>query len=130
AVSRAWHTMRHNPGNQGFLAVIGLFLVGGMAAIVGNVYIWFGASPADAVRDTYHSTVFSNAISAAEYIAAHTRPGDRIAVLGSEPEIYFYSRRRSVTGYIYMYPLMEEQPYAATMQADLISDLERTRPEY
>jgi len=46
---------------------------------------------------------------------AHTNPTDTIAVLGSEPEIYFYSHRISATGYIYTYPLMEPQRYAVQM---------------
>jgi len=37
-------------------------------------------------------------------ISAPNRPVTaRIAVLGSEPQIYFYSRRHSATGYIYIY---------------------------
>jgi len=31
----------------------------------------------------------------------------------SEPPIYFYAGLRAAPGYIYMYPLMENQPYAA-----------------
>jgi hypothetical protein len=53
-----------------------------------------------------------------------------LAILGSEPEIFFYSGLRSVTGYIYMYPLFEEQPFALQMQEQLIADLERAKPEY
>src|SRR5262249_5578854 len=54
----------------------------------------------------------------------------RIAILGSEPEIYFYSRHLSATGYIYMYPLMETHPYAAQMQREMIAKIEQTNPEY
>jgi 4-amino-4-deoxy-L-arabinose transferase-like glycosyltransferase len=53
-----------------------------------------------------------------------------IAILGSEPEIYFYSRRRSASGNMYMYPLMETHPYAAQMQRELISQIETNNPEY
>jgi hypothetical protein len=51
-------------------------------------------------------------------------------VLGSEPEIYFLSGLRSASGYIYMYPLMEEHPYALKMQEEMIGEIERARPEY
>jgi len=37
----------------------------------------------------------------------------RIALIGSEPQIYFYVGLIAATGCIYMYPLMENQPYAA-----------------
>ena len=56
--------------------------------------------------------------------------GDRIAVLGSEPEIYFYSGRKSATGYIYTYPLMEKQAFAHHMQQEMIAEIEQARPKY
>ncbi len=60
----------------------------------------------------------------------HTEPGDTIAVLGSEPEIYFYSHRHSATGYIYTYGLMEPQKYAQQMQQEMIREIEAARPKY
>lgn len=53
-----------------------------------------------------------------------------MAVLGSEPEIYFLSQRRSATGFIYAYPLMENAPYALGMQKSMIQEIEQNRPEY
>jgi hypothetical protein len=40
----------------------------------------------------------------ASYLKEHTEPEDHLAILGSEPQIYFYSGRKSATGYIYTYP--------------------------
>ena len=57
-------------------------------------------------------------------------PQDLVAVLGSEPEIYFYSQRHSATGYIYTYPLVEEQPYASVMQSEFIREIESAAPEF
>ena len=53
-----------------------------------------------------------------------------MAVIGSEPEIYFYAGRRAATSYIYMYPLMEPHPFARRMQEDMIAQLERERPRF
>ncbi|MGZ7081339.1 MAG: hypothetical protein ACXVJT_18145, partial [Thermoanaerobaculia bacterium] len=66
----------------------------------------------------------------AGYLRDHTTPADSIAILGSEPEIYFYSGRRSATGYIYMYPLMEKQKFASQMQRELIGEVTRAQPRY
>src|SRR5206468_3959543 len=55
---------------------------------------------------------------------------DTVAVIGSEPEIYFYSGRRSATGYIYTYGLMEAQKYASTMQDEMIREIETARPKF
>jgi len=64
-------------------------------------------SPSVASHSIYRESPFAEAIRVAQYLREHTNPTDTIAVLGSEPEIYFYARRHSATGYIYMYGLME-----------------------
>src|SRR5260370_9399104 len=53
-----------------------------------------------------------------------------MGVLGYEPEIYFYAQRRSATGYIYTYSLMEPQPYARQMQLEMISEIETAGPKF
>jgi Dolichyl-phosphate-mannose-protein mannosyltransferase len=64
------------------------------------------------------------------YLASHSSQGATVAVLGSEPEIYFYAQRRPATGYLSTYPLMEPQPYAAQMQAEMISEIETNKPAF
>lgn len=73
---------------------------------------------------------FVEAPSVGDYLREHTAPDDRIAILGSEPEIYFYANRKSATGYIYAYPLMEHQKYAHQMQLDMIRGIEEVKPKY
>ena len=73
---------------------------------------------------------FIEAVDIAEYISRNTKPSDRIAVLGSEPEIYFYANRKSATGYIYTYALMESQAYAQRMQDEMIREIESVHPAY
>jgi hypothetical protein len=51
-------------------------------------------------------------------------------VLGSEPQIYFYSGRRSATGFIYTYGLMENHPYARRMQQEMIAEIEAVKPKF
>ena len=83
-----------------------------------------------ACQSLYAPNPFPEAPKIGEYIKAHTSPDARIAVLGSEPEIFFYAQRHSATGYIYVYPLMENQKYARTMQNEMISEIERAKPEF
>jgi hypothetical protein len=58
------------------------------------------------------------------------KPGDQMAVLGSEPELYFYTHSRSATGYLYVYPLMEKQPLARQMQEEMIRQIEGNHPRF
>jgi hypothetical protein len=87
-------------------------------------------SPLEISRTVYGSNPFPEAIPVAEYIRTHSNRDDRMAVLGSEPEIYFYSGRRSVTPYVYIYPLVEAQPLAPRMQEEFIHDVETGRPKF
>jgi hypothetical protein len=81
-------------------------------------------------RLIYGGNPFIEALEIARYIRDKTKPEDRIAILGSEPEIYFYADRKSATGYIYTYALMEKQKYAAQMQNEMIDEIEKEHPTY
>jgi hypothetical protein len=87
-------------------------------------------SPLEISRAMYGANPFPEAVQISDYIRTHSAKDSTIAVLGSEPEIPFYANRRSATGHIYMYGLMEPQPYALTMQKEFIHDVEMSRPDY
>jgi hypothetical protein len=84
----------------------------------------------EASRMMYGLNPFPESIQIAEYINAHTSKDDRVAVIGSEPQIYFYADRKSATGYIYTYGLMEPHSYASKMQQEFIQEIETSKPEY
>ncbi len=92
--------------------------------------ILFFLPPQEACRAVYGTNPFPEALKIAEYIRQHASKDATIAVLGSEPEIFFYSKLKSSSGYIYTYGLMEPQPYASTMQQQMIREIESANPEY
>ena len=132
AVSRALHLLKHDQTIELFLAllILGMFVIAVGAALIGHGPVWLALPQAQAMRSVFGSTLFAETARAADYLKSHTTRDARVAVLGSEPEIYFLSRRRSASGHIYMYPLMEEHPYALKMQEEMIREIERARPEY
>jgi hypothetical protein len=132
AVSRGLYLLKHDQTIELFLAVpiLGLFVIAVCAALIGHGAIWLALTPEQAIRSTYGSTLFAETVRVADYLKAHAAPDARVAVLGSEPEIYFYARRRAATGHLYMYPLMEEHPYALKLEEQVIGEIERARPEY
>ena len=93
-----------------------------------NIFLFF--TPYQVSRATHGSNPFPEALEIAKYITSNTITSDKIAVLGSEPEIFFYANRLSATGYIYMFGLMEDQPYAQRMQLQMIRDIETTQPNF
>jgi 4-amino-4-deoxy-L-arabinose transferase-like glycosyltransferase len=94
-----------------------------------NAYL-FRMSPAEAAGASYGQNPFPEAVRVSAYLREHSPADAKIAVLGSEPEIYFYASRHSATGYIYTYGLMEPQKYARRMQDEMIGEIEASRPEY
>ena len=90
----------------------------------------FEMTPLQISRRTFGINPFPEAIPIAAYIKAHSAENDRIAIVGSEPEIYFYASRQSVTPFVYVYSMMEPHPFALKMQEEFIRDVEAARPEY
>jgi len=88
------------------------------------------SDPVMVSRYNFGSCPFPESLQIANFIKNRSNKDDKIAVLGSEPEIYFYSHRRSATTYIYTYPLMEAQPYAADMQREMIGQIEAAKPRF
>jgi len=92
--------------------------------------VFFELGPDAVARAIYGGNPFPESVAVGRYLKARTGADDRIVVIGSEPEVYFYARRRAGTRYIYMYPLFENQPYAASMQDELIRDVETAAPRF
>jgi len=107
-----------------------VLLVAIIVAVAGQSEVLFQLDPIAVCRRAYGSNPFPEAQVISEYLNRQTSENARIAVLGSEPEIYFYSKRHSATGYIYTYPLVESQKYALDMQHDMAKEIEASRPEY
>jgi 4-amino-4-deoxy-L-arabinose transferase-like glycosyltransferase len=108
-----------------------IFGVALLCSVALNFGYYFRLTPVQACRYAYGMNEgFPEAQQIARYLEQHTLPGDRIGVLGSEPEIYFDSHRVSATGYIYLYPLMENQPYWQKMQERLMAEVEASHPAY
>jgi tetratricopeptide (TPR) repeat protein len=106
----------------------------GMAACVQSLFadraVLFFLPPDAACRVVYPANPFPESPGIARYLEQHTSKDQRIVVLGSEPQIYFFAHRHSSTGYIYIYPLMEAQPFAPAMQEAMIREIQQNPPAY
>lgn len=109
---------------------LAIFIVCSRVALVAGQEALLSRRPSDVVRMIYGPNPFPEAVRVAEYLREHTNPTDTIAIVGSEPEIYFYAHRHSATGYIYTYGLMELQKYAGRMQREMMREIETARPKY
>ena len=105
-----------------------------IAALANSVYVQrdflFRADPEQACRMMYGFNPFPESMEIGDYIKKHSATTDTIAVIGSEPQIYFYANRHSATGIIYVYGLMEAQKYASEMQRNMINEITLSKPRY
>jgi hypothetical protein len=128
AVNQLWRQSAASPRPVSWPVVAyGLALA---MTVLANREIWFQVTPAQAAEKIYTGNPFAESEVVSAFIRTNSSPEARVAVLGSEPQIYFLSHRHSATGYIYMYPLMEPQPFADRMQQEMIRQIESTAPEY
>jgi hypothetical protein len=109
------------------LLVYAVFL---SATVFINCDVWISLTPAQAAREVYGSNPFSEAQTVAGFIRSNSVSTATVAVIGSEPEIYFLAHRHSATGFIYTYALMEAQPFALKMQDDMAREIEARAPEF
>ncbi|MBX7107304.1 MAG: glycosyltransferase family 39 protein [Chitinophagales bacterium] len=107
-----------------------IFLAACLAGIVQLFPYLFQQNMFTVSRSLYGGNPFPEALTMARYIKSQSAPEEKIAILGSEPEILFYADRLSATGYIYTYSLMEEQAYNVQMQKEMIAEIENGQPQW
>ncbi|MGO9137991.1 MAG: ArnT family glycosyltransferase [Syntrophales bacterium] len=91
---------------------------------------FFAADPVNVTRLTYgiyHP--FPESVEVGRYIRNNSSPSDLVAIFGSEPQILFYSKRQSASGYIYMYPFTENQIYATQMWNEMFAEVKKNKPK-
>ncbi len=111
-----------------WLPVASMMMLVVCATLYSSRYLLLFAPLDQANRLIFGANPFVESQEIAAYIKQHTDAEDRIAVIGSEPQLYFHAGRRAATGYIYTYGLMEDQPFSKTMTAQMIEEIESAEP--
>jgi 4-amino-4-deoxy-L-arabinose transferase-like glycosyltransferase len=98
--------------------------------IYANRDILFAASPEAASVILYGPTPFVFSSELGKEIESATDPGDTVLVAGTEPQIAFFSRRKSATRYIFFNPLAAptETPGLVDNQKQALEEIRRARP--
>jgi hypothetical protein len=96
-----------------------------------NSWYYFEQSPRSICQIIYRDGAgFVAAPELSRYISKHSSPASRVAVVGSEPEIYFYAHRHAASGYIYMYDITSPAAHAGEMKQEMLREVEAARPEF
>jgi hypothetical protein len=111
-------------------AVAALVMLPLAAYLFGEREFLFQMDGHRASRMIFGINPFPESREIANYLAEHGGEDESVAILGSEPQIYFYARRRSATPFILVYEAMKPHEYARSMQAEMIEALEKVRPRH
>lgn len=90
--------------------------------------VLFTLSPDEASRRIYRGEMFVQTKAIGLQLRSQMAPDERLAILGSEPQIAFYARRRLASEFLYTYNLVELQPLASSMQRTMAAQIERAAP--
>ena len=109
-----------------------VFLFCGMCgyALWSDSAYFFTDSSEQVGRDLAFGNPFIEAEAVAEFIKKNSAPDSRVAVLGSEPEIYFLSHRHSATGHVSVYLLTAGLPWSHALQEEMAREITNAAPEY
>jgi len=117
------------PGRNHQWITVSLFLILMIPVLNRNKDVFF-LLPSKSISDQYYfGNPFSASVPVGKFLRESTKPGDRIFVFGSEPQLYFYAQRQSSTGYIYMYDLVFNQPFAREMQEAMMQEVDSNPPK-
>lgn len=130
AVSVHYVVSRFNKTGISVIVQLALLVLVSFNAISKNTDYYLTADMRELSKSLYGPNPFAESVEIAKYIKAHTKQDEKIAVLGSEPELLFYADRHSATGYIYTYSLVEQQKFNLSMQKEMIAEIEKTKPKF
>ena len=97
----------------------------------GQARWYFSPGPPEAKsRRLYSLNPFPESPELGRFIASRTAPGDTVFIFGSEPQILYYSGRRSASRYIFAYPLLAGGADGDARQREALDEVRRARPRY
>jgi hypothetical protein len=118
--------------NISFIKIIPFLIVSFVSinAVAKGKQYFLKIKPVQLCKMIYGTNPFTESVEIANYINKNTSKDDKIAILGSEPQILVYADRMSGTGHIYTYGLMEIHDYNKKMQEEMIAEIEKSKPKY
>lgn len=80
--------------------------------------------------DSYGANRFMEMQEIGKELKQQTLWGERIGILGSEPEILVVAEREAASRHLFLYNLFSQGPKSALLQQQYLNDLKTSRPNY
>ncbi len=113
-----------------FYIYIGIFVIASLFHINRLKSYYFHPNYEKVMRNVYGSNPFPEAMEIGNYINNHSKPDDQIVLLGSEPQIYFYTKKKCPSRHAYFAAVVDNTPESPVWQKEFIRDVEKARPEF
>ncbi len=105
-----------------------MILISGFIQIMSLYPYYISTDVVKVFKKQYPNAPFLESVDWAEEIKNITTPNDKIFILANEPQIYYYSERKSASSYLYMFPLIEPGLLSREMQHQAIKEVEKYKP--
>ena len=111
------------------LVVVFLFICFNHFSVAGPVY--FKPNYDKILKMVYGSNPFPEAKKLSDFVARRAAKGDKVAVLGSEPEIYFYLQEPMKTNHYYLTYLVDPRiEQAKTWSKEFLDEMDKNKPKF
>lgn len=112
------------------IAYLSVFIVGTLVHLNKNKDYYFSPDYDRIMRTVYGNNPFPESMAIANYINANSKPEDGIVLLGSEPQIYFYTKKKCPSRHAYFAALVNDVPEHRGWQREFVNDVEKAKPKY
>jgi hypothetical protein len=82
------------------------------------------------LRQVYGNNPFPESMVIGNYINSNAKPEDQIVLIGSEPQIYFYTQKKAPSRHAYFTILVTDVPQHKEWQREFVRDTEKAKPRY
>lgn len=117
-------------GNQLRYIYIGLFVIVTFVHLDGQKSYYFKPNYDRILRAVYGNNPFPESMAIANFINNNSKPEDQIIVMGSEPQIYFYTKKKCPSRHAYFAAIVDNIPEHKQWQREFVTDVEKAKPRY
>jgi|GEM_PF-647574 len=111
-------------------AYLGIFVAASLSHMSKLKSYYFHPNYELILRQVYGSNPFPEAMEIGNYINSHAKPEDNITLIGSEPQIYFYTHKKSPSRHAYFTSVVNAIPQHYYWQREFVKDVEKQKPRY
>ena len=82
------------------------------------------------LRSTYGSNPFPEAMEIGKWLNLKLKKEDQFALVGSEPELFVYTNRYSISRHAYFTAIVNNIPEHKGWQREFVNDIQRNKPKF